>query len=220
MGDHDRRVSSESSFSGDVASWRPTGALMVALVISYACVLSAFVVGYVVAQARGLPVSHIALDPASSQGFHPLVGFLSHLAVLGWATAAIISLFTAGLVSRGQQRIRGLLLAAGGLSLILMLDDLFMIHENVPGVLGVPEFVVYLVYASAMAWILVRFRREWTAYYPWLLMLAGAGFAGSLGMDQLYEFNLLVEEFFKTSGIVTWAIYWTGLARRALILSR
>jgi hypothetical protein len=150
---------------------------------------------------------------------------LSNIGVVIWSAAAGVCFFTYGIIrARGSGDANPhFFLAAGLITLLLLLDDLFMLHEVVfPVHLGVPEDVVYATHACLLLWFLVWFRSVILQSSFLLLVLAFAGFSVSIGVDLtaslyfvpgLYVF----EDGGKLFGIVSWTGYFVLVSARYVV---
>ena len=174
---------------------------------------------YVLGRLTGISPDDFTRDPASVVKAPFYVGFLSHLGVLLWAATTSICLFSSFLLFSLQPRNRRLglfLLSAGLLSLMLTLDDLFLLHEKVfPKYLGLPEILVYAGYAGAAAFYLWAFRHRILTTDYLLLLLALLLFGFSTSMDRFLSFRsfeTFVEDSSKFAGIVFWLIYYSRTA--------
>jgi hypothetical protein len=180
---------------------------------------SVFIVGLaVVSRLRGIPFSNYTRDPAAIMKVSPFLGFVSNLGVVLWAASAAVCLFTAAaLHKRGRVNV-GFFLASGFISLVLLADDLFQVHENVSYRLGFDEAFVYAAYASLFAAYAVRFRaRIWESDY--LLLVFSLFFFGcSLIVDvfgtEAWPAPNLLEEGSKWLGIVGWLAYYGATSLR------
>jgi hypothetical protein len=104
---------------------------------------------YLVHAVSQAPISVLTRDPAATFDAPPYVGMLSNATMLVWTAAATICLFAAG-ATRSDQGVRRFLFFAGLFAAMLLLDDLYMIHEVLaPEYLGIPEKVMYVIYAMA-----------------------------------------------------------------------
>lgn len=187
------------------------------LVLIYAAVTLAFIVGVPAGRRAGVYGLHLINDPASTQGFHPFVGALSYLAVFGWGITVAATLFAAYVLGRGAGRRQGVLWGAAATSLVLMLDDLFSLHEMYSqrwwdG----REEIFFAAYGVMALALVVLARREVLPHRPWVLVLGGAVFAASILLDLVSEYQYL-EEGLKTLGIATWAYYWASLAKKLIL---
>jgi hypothetical protein len=160
----------------------------------------------------GVPAGHLTRDPLAVLNAPPHVGLLSNVGVLLWAVSATACLFCAAVVGRRAGGTRRFLLASGALTTVLLLDDLFMLHEAVlPGSFGIPEKVVFGFYAFATLSYLFTFRAD-------LLAWRSAPFAAALGLFAVSVASDIVlpnsaraqfaEDAFKLAGIASWCAYY------------
>ena len=97
----------------------------------------------------GVPVRELVRDPAAEYNYPAYGGLLSHLGIALMFGCTAICAFAATIASVR----RNVLWGAAWLSLTLTLDDLFLLHEEVlPELLGLPEIILYLLYAAIAAW--------------------------------------------------------------------
>ena len=160
-----------------------------------------------VASARGIPVAVLLRDPPVQYGFPAYAGVLSFAGVGLLGAAASCTWFAAFV---GAAR-RGVLLAAGALSAILMADDLFVLHERAsdPGQAAI--FAVYAVLAAALVLTLLR---DGTPP-PLGGLTAAAGFLLLSVLADLSSFKALgdwPEDFAKLAGFGAWSAFWIALA--------
>jgi hypothetical protein len=103
----------------------------------------------------GLKPTEMLWDPIMAAGGEPsefYLGLFSNLGVVLWTAAAAICLFAASEVTAGtDRRARRFLLYAGLFTLLLMLDDLFMLHENYI------DHVFYILYGMGLLYYVIRF---------------------------------------------------------------
>lgn len=171
---------------------------------------------------KGVPIGDLTGDPAAVGG-HPIyIGFLSQAGLFLWSAAAAICLFTASTLSRHQRLFdtRRFLFASGLLTVLLGLDDAFLLHESLFPRLGVPEKIVYSGYAAVVLVWLVRFRAAIRHSEYGVLGLALACFGTSLTLDVLEPAvgldRFLFEDGAKFAGIVSWLTYFVSTAALAL----
>jgi hypothetical protein len=143
-------------------------------------------------------------------------GFLSNMGMLFWSSTVAVCFFTATFVARrAATRPTGRFLYASGLlTLFLLMDDLFQLHERVfPLSLGIPEPIVFLGYLSVTFVYLVRFRGVILESDYLLLGLALGFFGLSVAVDVFTEGELyLWEDGAKFVGIVTWLAYFVRVS--------
>jgi hypothetical protein len=154
----------------------PQRPLLRVLLVAVLPALVVYVLALVLSAAAGIRTQLVIRDLAQSCDTALGVGFLSNVGYLLWISAAAIALFGAlsGVVDvRG--RVRQLLLCGGGFSLLLCLDDMFLLHDRYIG-----SSFLYSLYATFALLILFRFRAQVQALGGGLVP-AGCGVAGSLG---------------------------------------
>lgn len=161
-------------------------------------------------------------DPVAYGELPKYTGLISNVGVLLWCSTAAICLFCSLLLSKCQpSRLTSFFLFGGLLSLILTLDDLFLLHESDGGLFvtlfNIPEKVTLLVYACGALAYLSKFRHMFTRVgKPVFLLVALVLFSISIGyeamgpMAPLAQTKLmpLLEDGTKFLGIVNWACYF------------
>lgn len=167
-----------------------------------------------------VPISLFTRDPTAVLGGAFYVGLISNCGALLWCAAATCCFLGFAVVrhavddGRDAERIESsrFLLASGAITTLLLLDDLFQLHEEVYRVyLHVPERVVVLVYGSIVAAYFWRFRAMIRrSQYGWLILALGLlGFSAI--SDQLSHLlkhmRYLVEDGTKFLGIAAWFAY-------------
>jgi hypothetical protein len=148
-------------------------------------------------------------------------GAVASLNLFVWAAGAGVFLVAAIGLRRRDASLAAMLLALGLLSLVLTLDDRFLLHEVVlPHYLGVPELVTYGLYAVAAVAVLVAFREVFRRLpETGILLFAIAALAVSVGLDLTGWDSLtrrVAEETFKMVGAVAWAAFPAAVVVRHL----
>ena len=121
----------------------------------YAIALLVPVLAMAAALWAGLAPTEMLRDPIMVAGGEEgefYLGLFSNLGVVLWTATAAICLFV-GSDSSGvpDRQARHFLLYAGVFTLLMMLDDLFMLHENYA------ENIVYVFYGMGLLYYVVRF---------------------------------------------------------------
>lgn len=169
------------------------------------------------------PISHYTRDPAAIIGESRFIGLLSNLGVLLWCACAAICFLSFIVLIRSDKRNREwslFLLFAGLITSMLLVDDLFLVHEWLGPYLS--ELIVFAIYAMVLLVFLVRFRLMimCTAF---LLLLFALGF---FGLSLLFDWHLintpetyryLFEDGSKLLGIVSWFAYFTKTSVNMLV---
>ncbi|HEV2066922.1 MAG TPA: hypothetical protein VGR08_08795 [Thermomicrobiales bacterium] len=200
--------------------WRPLRALM--LLIYFPVLLALAIV--VVARARtGIAIADFTVDPLIVVGGAPVyTGILSTIGGLIWAGTFAVCMFGYTVMRNVSKRNANgpFLLAGGFITLMLLMDDVFLFHEIIsPRYLGVPQQLIYAIYVVIVSWFLVSFRRTILRTEFLLLTLALTGFGLSLLFDLTAEINphpaqFLFEDGAKIFGLVSWAAYFVRVSAR------
>lgn len=187
---------------------------------------------------NNIPFSYLSRDAASVADERFYIGLLSNIGVMCWAIGAGFCFFGYLLLRTHYKNGRhaAFLLYAGLLTLLLLTDDLFLIHEEfMPHVLHISGKVWFMIYVGAIAGFLLLFYREILQTRFILLLLAFLFFAASVLFD-VRPFGLgaalqssaifhvpngsvtgdadhddlafLLEDGFKFAGIIFWTLYF------------
>ena len=163
-------------------------------------------------RAAGIDDLELVIRDLAQTCERPLaVGLISSLGYLLWMAAATVCFF-AGLtgLAGGGRRVRELLLCGGVFSLLLCLDDMFLLHDKYIGA----DFL-YITYAVFALLILFRYRDlvVWLGGPNFLAAVALLG--GSILLDKAQQFLpwtyndvQIVEEGLKFLGIACWLSFW------------
>lgn len=198
-----------SSFSSKAHQRRAVGRF-----VGYAVAPAAliYVVVLLINRAAGIDPELVIRDLAQTCGKPLGVGMLSNFGYLMWMAAAAISFFAAlSGVAEVRGRLRALLLSGGAFSLLLCLDDMFLLHDKYIG-----PTMLYILYAIFALLILFRFRDLVFRIGGVSFLVAVALLGGSIILDQLQELMpvayyltlQLFEEGFKFVGIASWLYFW------------
>jgi hypothetical protein len=194
---------------------RRTGPLLSSIYI----VLTGFLFSIaMISSYYNIPIDSFTRDPISVLGGAAYVGFISNIGILFWAFTAAICLFSSIVLKQyNNQAASQFLLYSGLLTLWLLLDDMFMLHDSIlPYHLMIPEKLVYLSYITVVLVYLAKFKTEILAYEYVILSLAFCFFALSVLTDLLLEqqgLTSLLEDGFKLFGIMTWFVFFFRTCR-------
>lgn len=123
-------------------------------------------------------------DPVESHDIAWFAGGLASITMFLWAGAAALLAVGAVGLWRDERPLARALAALALLTVVVLLDDRFLLHELVLPHFGVPELVSYLAYALAGAAIVLVFWRVLLRYEAsWLLALALVGMGLSVLLD-------------------------------------
>lgn len=184
----------------------------------------------------GIDIYLLATDPGEVAQQPPYVGLISNVGILLWCGTAAVCLFSASLNKPDpaySKKWSAFLTASGIFTSILLLDDMFQLHETYSVIFVGPdanlsvnnrrlqnifESVFFVSYFSCFFLFLFYFRRQIQRTEYAFLILAFICFAASVVIDvtplvQHSELHSLTEEGFKFLGIVSWATYFFRTSR-------
>jgi len=169
----------------------------------------------------GLEVMEILRDPAQQSGQSSFLGFLSNIGIWLWVSAAAICFFALSNESSDLST-RELLFLLGLFSLILAVDDFFLIHDRY-----INQKICYLAYAAIAGAILVRHFKKIITINGFAFVLAGVLLALSIVTD-LIQFQIpmryfvvqIFEEGFKFVGAAAWLYFIIQTASKHMAAGR
>ena len=175
------------------------------------------------------PVSLFTRDLSSIAKTKSYYGLLSSIGVLLWTATSAVCLFGASLLrsfATNQAHSRKTIqyfVAAGGFTLVLLLDDLFTLHEVIDFKAPIlTERIVYVFYACCMLAFIINFADHiLTSAYP-VLILALIFFALSITLDHdvlSSNWREFAEDSFKFTGIALWSAYFIHTTYTAIQVS-
>ncbi|MEO1208639.1 MAG: hypothetical protein AAFX78_03770 [Cyanobacteria bacterium J06638_20] len=162
---------------------------------------------------QGVSPDVLTRDPVAIARLPAYSGMFSQIGLLLWATSVAICLFSSKLLANriSFSKVRRFLFISGILTLMVELDDVFLLHEDVFPSMGIPEKLVLGVYGISMLLYLLKF-------FPILLkteyaffLMALVGFGSSIFLDVILPPGLhyiALEDGAKLVGIVFWTIYF------------
>lgn len=186
------------------------------------CAVLVTVGAYAFAQLKGRSFGDLSRDPAAVLNGVFYTGYYSNLVILAWSAAAV-SAALGGLVlyRAGDRPTARCLLAGAALSTAMLMDDFFLLHEEVYPKIGIPENAVYLAYAAGMAVFAVRHRHRLGSGMPLVgLTLFCWSFSVLLDLTLHMAAPFVVEDGIKATGVALWSLlmvrYSAGELLRAI----
>lgn len=161
-------------------------------------------------QKQGFQTVEIIRDLAQSANVSSFLGFISNMGIWMWVSAAAIILFTRfSEANHVDQKQRELLLMVGAFSILLAIDDFFMLHDRY-----INQKIMYAVYALFAGGLLLRNFQRILAIDGFAFLLAVGMLGASIITDLLqfvlkmpYSTQQLLEECFKFIGAATWLYF-------------
>ncbi|MFN1835568.1 hypothetical protein AB2B38_009930 [Balneola sp. MJW-20] len=168
---------------------------------------------YTVSIFMSVPIEKFTADPAATANFHPFTGIVSNLGALLWCTAAVACLFSSVLSNKYIQNSDGFLISSALLSILLLTDDLFMLHEYVfPYNLNIDQYFVYMAYVIPVLSYLIYYRNRILQFDAWILGVAlfflGSSVVGDFILPQDGGIAYFIEDSLKFFGIGAWTVYY------------
>ena len=165
------------------------------------------------ASARGgVHIAVLVRDPAAHFGFPPYAGLISHVGIALLTATAACAVMAAFLGAPHRRA----LFAAGALSAVLAVDDLFLLHETAPRLIEAGIFGLYGAMALLIA-LLLRSERAGTPLTGLKVAVAFLGISVVADVFKVYgPFAYWLEDFSKLAGFGAWAAFWIGLAAQGL----
>ena len=197
------------------------------LLVVYSLLLVLFVAIAFIATQYGIPVGNFTRDPLVVSWAPPYTGVVSNLGMLFWSFAVASSFVGLAVLSKlanakeGVGEAKKFFLYSALLTLMLLLDDLFMFHDVVlPEYAGIRERYVYLFILACIGSYFLRFVFFILKTEFLLLGMASGFLALSLVADVILPqegMQFLYEDGFKLTGIVTWFIYYLKTATAQIL---
>ena len=158
---------------------------------------------------RDIPYENLVRDPNAIANLPKYIGFISQFGIFLWFASV-------GICFMGYFLIRGIesvnikskyLLYFGIFSLMLGLDDAYMLHEELAH-RGLYEEMFFGVYAVMLLLFILKFLKLFFQTHFILLILSGFCLASSIAVDKYDHTLFLLDDSFKVSGIVFWFAYF------------
>ncbi|ABA87886.1 hypothetical protein Pcar_0627 [Syntrophotalea carbinolica DSM 2380] len=164
-----------------------------------------------------IPLAMFTRDPADITHTSPFLGVVSNICILLWCASAAICFFSFFVLRKtGANSAAIFFLFSGLLTSMLMLDDLFLLHERIfPEYLHWRQRYIYLSYVSIVLVYLTAFRHIIFKNNFLLLALALGFFFLSVAVDCMatkmetlvLDYHLF-EDGFKLFGLASWLGYF------------
>lgn len=128
--------------------------------IKLVLVVSAFLIGIIlfIHFWKGHSFGMLTRDITAIFDTSPLTGFVSQIGIFIWSASATVCMFSAMVLSNlpNNKKIKHFLIASGILTLILGLDDTFLLHEDIFPRFGISENIVLFCYLGFVTLLLLK----------------------------------------------------------------
>ncbi len=191
------------------------------LVVAYAATTAILSLVIYLGIENGIELDHFTQDPSTIMNAPFYLGFFSYVGILFWCAAAALCFFTRAMIgtnTRKKINHRNFLLFSGLITCLFLLDDLFLLHEEVfPKYLMIPENIVYLIYVNAIIFYMVFFRNqlmdsEYVILAISFFLIGTSQFVDLIPMP-IPEDSFL-EDAVKLFGVVSWFTYYARYCRK------
>ncbi len=197
----------------------------------FGIVIAVFLIAVLLCISLDVPFGNFTRDPSainSSSKFY--YGFISNLGMLFWSFSASICFFSYSLIKEKDDftsttiKIKSFFLWSGTISLILLLDDLFLLHEIIfPWAFGLNEKIVFSLYGLMILTFLLKHQKlilASTKYFYLILSLTFFGLSIIFDLTPSFseKWHFLFEDGPKFIGIVSWFGFYTITAKSFLIV--
>ncbi|MBC7743994.1 MAG: hypothetical protein H7096_02745 [Flavobacterium sp.] len=169
-----------------------------------------------------IPISQLTRDLSAITGGKFYYGLLSNLGLLMWCAAASVCMFSSYILKKRKKLLSGFLMFSGALTLFLLLDDMFLFHEEVfPKYLGINEKFILAIYPLSICYLFLKYQIQ-ILKTSYLILLSSLGFlALSMATDVIFRkmsgVQLIFEDGFKFLGIIGWFFYFTNTCISAIL---
>lgn len=195
----------------------------------YSSIFILFLVIISISYFTGIPIEIFTRDPAviaTSEtiipfidDYHnPFLGIISQIGILFWCISASLCLFCSVIIVQKKSswyNYAYFLRFFGLITLILLLDDLFLLHESIfPQILKTPEELIYFCYVVTVIIGLIKYKKIILQTNWIVFLLSLIFFSFSMIIDKINFFTysvgltILLEDGFKLLGIVSWLCYF------------
>jgi hypothetical protein len=172
---------------------------------------------------HNIRLNYFTKDPTQIMGAPFYVGLFSNVGILLWCGSVIICFFARSLMpaTEKEKTMRLFLLFSGFVTMLLMLDDLFLLHEEVfPTYFGIPEKGVFVIYSNILLLYAIIFR-ETILKTEYLLLGFGFFLVGASTFVKRIPMPIpedtFLEDAVKLFGIICWFTYFLRLGYKQVI---
>lgn len=178
--------------------------------IAYGLAFSFLIAIAIIFNFYDIPPALLLRDAADTSNRSPFLGLGSNLGAFCLLSASSIAIFSA-LLLKNKRHFSKLLLWSGLFSLLLFMDDFFMLHEQ-GFFVGVREEIVFAFYGVLFVSISLAMIRSSINFDLRTLLASALFFTLSILVDVIQSFwdspwRIYCEDGFKFIGIVSWTIF-------------
>ncbi|HKR05895.1 MAG TPA: hypothetical protein VJY62_14765 [Bacteroidia bacterium] len=169
-----------------------------------------------------IQLNHFTKDPVQIMNAPFYTGLFSNVGILLWCGSVVICFFVRPFIPKNEENkpARIFLFFSGLVTMLLMTDDLFLLHEEVfPKYLGIPEKGVFVIYSNILLLYALLFREtifktDFIILGLAFLLIGGSTFVKRIPMP--IPEDTFLEDAVKLFGIICWFTYFLRLGFREL----
>jgi hypothetical protein len=190
------------------------------------------IIAFWFAHQYNIPFSNLSRDVANAVGAPFYTGFLSNIGAVFWLSTSCVCIFAGIILWNLQKDAENIkyCLVSGCFTLLLGLDDLFLVHNIILPRVKIPEIITYTIYVALLIYYLLQTIKLTPSFLSYLLYVALLCFAISVVLDldlaflrfpflQIANNQFLLEDGFKLIGIINWSIFNITLAHHLTLQS-
>jgi hypothetical protein len=166
---------------------------------------------YLVSVIKKVPPGFMTTDPLETAEYPWYTGFLSNLGAILWSVS-IGCAFSSAFIITNNRQVAPFLIATGTISIVLVLDDMFRLHDSFfPSRLHIPEYFTIFIYSLLVVIYLFSFHRVILSDISFLIFAGALLFFGASRIFAMVTPYSSIETFIKDSlkfmGIALWLTY-------------
>ncbi|WP_414624361.1 hypothetical protein [Calothrix sp. CCY 0018] len=159
----------------------------------------------------------------------PYYGLFSNIGIFLWSATAAILLFSGTVLFSVKQshKYSKFLLSFGSFTLLLVIDDFFMLHEKIfPYYLKISEKMTFLAYGIIFIYLVLKFRDTILDNHFTIFAIAISFLFLSITVDQILPTDSFIfqkddtyffEDSLKLIGIISWCFYFIKISGEQVI---
>ena len=164
-------------------------------------------------KSTNIDLSYFSRDLNALAGNPWYFGTITFLCSFFWSFTVAICFFTFALLKNDRLKEAQLFKIIGIFTIILLIDDVFMIHEDIfPNYLSIPERVIYLIYFFIVIYVVKQYfnfikKTNYIILFTAIFLLGTSAFFDILSNNVLPDKNFY-EDVIKLFGTTFWFYYF------------
>ena len=162
-------------------------------------------------------LNHFTKDPVQIMDEPFYLGLFSNIGILFWCGSVVVCFFARALIPKTDEKkyIRTFLFFSGLVTMMLMMDDLFLLHEEVfPEYFLIPETGVFVIYSNILLLYVLLFREtiiktDYVILGLGFFLIGASTFIKRIPMP--IPEDTFLQDAVKLFGIISWFTYFLRL---------